>query len=957
MSANAASNSCGCCAGVSVETPLAIYNRPGLPAIAYRVGNYASVRKSLLARLSDSDWPVLRQLRTRDNDDFTNALLDAWAVTSDVLTFYQERIANESYLHTATERLSILEQSRLLGYQLAPGLAASTYLAFTMETTPGALELSPKPVQLTIGTRAQSVPGPDEQPQSFETIEAVEARVEWNAILPQLSETQTLTWDMKELWLEGANFTLAVGDVLLIIADSAGTKQASLRRVIKVTPDANVNRTGVTLATISPEPEESVTADKPAAFVMRAITSPFGHNAPKEAKFTNNTYSYDEWLLDGAEDESQLTLSYRNEKILAGSWAVIEQDDPGTETRKWIFSKVNGVMHLSVARYGVAGSATRLMLETPWDDGATLEPPPDLTLLRTMTIAAQSEEIAVAETPLTYPVYGATLTLNSRVEGLVPGRAIAISGKRQRLRIKHRAVTSSPTEKPRPDPRVPDDFPDIPDLPDIPDIDLPPILVLDAGGFVFLKPGDILSMAAPPMKLVGSVLSALTPEEFGSALGESSPPRLRLQVIDRDGKTGRVDISAGEIELLAAADDDELISEIAFIDDAPDTSITHDRDRTTLQLTAGLTNVYDRATVRINANVAAATHGESVRELLGGGDATSPYQSFTLGQPPLTYVSAETPTGSASTLKVFVNDVLWQEAPFFYGRGANERIYILRHDDDGRTTVQFGDGINGARLPTGQNNVRAEYRKGSGLGGLVEAGQISQLLSRPLGLKEVINPESAEGAEDAESRDAARQNAPITVLTLDRAVSLQDYEDFSRTFAGIAKAQAVWVWDGRKRSIFITVAGVEGEVLEEDGAVISKLKEALREYGDPFVAFTIKSYRQAMFQIHGTVTIHADHVVDTVMAAVQAALLDRYSFDARSFGQPVALSEAIATIQSISGVVAVDIDQFYRNDTPTPAWKARLDADRPAMGADGIVSAAELLLLDESSLNQLGATQ
>ena len=105
------------------------------------------------------DWPVLRQLRTRDDDDFTIALLDAWAVTSDVLTFYQERIANESYLRTATERLSILEQSRLLGYQLAPGLAASTYLAFTMETTPGAPEQAAKPVKLAIGTRVQSVPG------------------------------------------------------------------------------------------------------------------------------------------------------------------------------------------------------------------------------------------------------------------------------------------------------------------------------------------------------------------------------------------------------------------------------------------------------------------------------------------------------------------------------------------------------------------------------------------------------------------------------------------------------------------------------------------------------------------------------------------------------------------------------------------------------------------------------
>jgi len=112
-----------------------------------------------------------------------------------------------------------------------------------------------------------------------------------------------------------------------------------------------------------------------------------------------------------------------------------------------------------------------------------------------------------------------------------------------------------------------------------------------------------------------------------------------------------------------------------------------------------------------------------------------------------------------------------------------------------------------------------------------------------------------------------------------------------------------------------------------------------------------------LFQAHGTVTVAADHVVDTVMAALQAALLDHYSFAKRGFGQPVALSEVIAIIQSIAGVVAVDIDKFYRNDKPTPDWLARLDADRPAIGADGVVAAAELLLLDESSLNQLGATQ
>ena len=91
------------------------------------------------------------------------------------------------------------------------------------------------------------------------------------------------------------------------------------------------------------------------------------------------------------------------------------------------------------------------------------------------------------------------------------------------------------------------------------------------------------------------------------------------------------------------------------------------------------------------------------------------------------------------------------------------------------------------------------------------------------------------------------------------------------------------------------------------------------------------------------------------MAAVTADLRERYSFDAREFGQSVALSEVIAAIQSVAGVVAVDVDMFYRNDEPVPPLKSRLDAETPAMGADGLVPAAELLLLDEASLDQLSA--
>ncbi|MBS0179719.1 MAG: putative baseplate assembly protein [Nitrospira sp.] len=929
-------NECGCCAGIEASTPGLLVNRPGLSAIAYRVGTYQTFRQSLHARLSDGRWPVLRGLRTRDDDDFTIALLDAWAVTGDILTFYQERIANEAYLRTATERLSILEQSRLLGYQLGPGLAASTHLAFTLEDNPGVPAQAALPITLAVGTKVQTVPGPDEQPQTFETVEAIEARPAWNALLALQTATQPLSWNMPELWLAGTNVGLAVGEVILIVVESGSGFEASICRVTGVLPDPDRRSTKLLFATISTS-AQTIAATKPGVYVLRSQASPFGHNAPLQPQFNSSGVfqgTFSEWALDADETVTRLTLSSRNDKILMDSFVVIEQDDPGNGTRMWTFATVIEVVHRSVARYGIAGNGTRLSLSTGWTKGADSK----LDLLRTMTVSAQSEELIPAALPLLYPVYGEVLAFDQLVDGLIRGRPLAVTGVRQAISLKH------PAPSPFKGHKVPWGWPQP-----------PPALILDDGGSVLLLPGDVLHMTGYPSIVDGSSVVPLTPEAFGASLTQVPSPLLRLTLMDRDGRAGFLDISARDIELVASDSATETMSEIVLIDEAIGTSITHDRDRTTVQLATSLVNVYERATVRINANVAAATHGESVKEPLGSGDASVPYQQFTLRQPPVTYVSAETPAGSASTLKVYVNEVLWDEVPFFYGHGPTERIYITRRDDEGRTTIRFGDGIAGARLPTGQNNVRAEYRKGIGLGGLARAGQLSLLMSRPLGLKGVVNPEAAQGTEDPESRDDARTNAPLTVLTLDRAVSLQDYEDFARTFSGVAKAQAVWVWDGRKRSIFLTVAGPAGELLDEEGSVITKLKEALRTYGDPFVAFTVKPYRQAWFEVEGTVTIDPDHVNEVVMNAITADLEQRYAFEARSFGQPVALSEVIAAIQAVPGVVAVDLDRFARTDQSLPAIQPRLIADRPAMGADGEVPAAELLLLDPESLAQLKA--
>src|SRR5258708_39825055 len=100
----------GCCTGIEIATPQSEYNRPGLTALKYRAGDYATFFETMIARLSNLALDVtddngavslfypLSRVTTRELSDPSIALLDAWAVVADVLTFYQERTANEGYL-------------------------------------------------------------------------------------------------------------------------------------------------------------------------------------------------------------------------------------------------------------------------------------------------------------------------------------------------------------------------------------------------------------------------------------------------------------------------------------------------------------------------------------------------------------------------------------------------------------------------------------------------------------------------------------------------------------------------------------------------------------------------------------------------------------------------------------------------------------------------------------------
>ena len=279
---------CDCCVGVSQQTPQAITNRPALPAVAYRAGVYATFNASMLAALSDPNYPPLALLSTRDSSDFSIALLDAWAIVLDILTFYQERFANEAFLRTAVDQRSVYELARLVGYVPSPGVAASAVLAFTLSDAPG----SPDNVVIPTGTRVQSVPGPGQKPQVFETSSDLTALIECNAIPAQTSLPWQLPNGATSTWIAGVANNINPGDALLFIAAASGQPSTSGPADFRYVASATANPISGNTQIFWNQPLSSVAAaDASAAclYVFRKKAALFGVQAPNPFLFSRKT--------------------------------------------------------------------------------------------------------------------------------------------------------------------------------------------------------------------------------------------------------------------------------------------------------------------------------------------------------------------------------------------------------------------------------------------------------------------------------------------------------------------------------------------------------------------------------------------------------------------------------------------------------------------------------------------
>lgn len=936
---------CGCCE--PTPSPAPVFNRPGLPALSYRIGTQATFLSRMLSDLHANtllDRTSLVALTTRAPDDPAIALLDAWATVADVLTFYQERIANEGFLRTATERLSVLQLARAIGYELSAGVAASTYLAFTLQDAPG----SPASVAIAKGTKVQSVPPQGKLPQTFETIEDIVARPGWNALHPKTTYQLRFPAGASSHFLQGTSTRLQPGDSILIVGDErlkdATEDRWDYRIVTKVTPYPDLNITQVTWIPGLGGGGVLPAASNPKLYAFRQRAHIFGYNAPDwRSMSTDVKKAYDpstqdppnpgqstDWPgLNPFNTGFTFELDAVYPRILVGSWvALVQQYGQELTPIKELYRVLNAAP-VSVADFTLAGQATRLELDS--NDHLTEFG------RRQTAVFAQSEELPWVDSPFTNPDGAdAIVTLNDPVSQ----RSIDPVGGSDRIHILLDRVVHGLAHQQT---------------------------LIISGKWIRLKvTSSGLELVSPDGTTAKPILVAETLQVLGATLAAQDGTRIWHVRVKSTLDEGYVTAPPSSFTFYAADKSDPIVSEAVVVDavDLVDGGASSE-----ITLLTAVQNIYEPQTVTIYANIARATHGETVKEVLGSGDTGQPNQSFSLKKPPLTHVSASTPSGAQSTLQVRVDDVLWAESPSLYGLGPRDNDFIVRIDDNAKPTITLGDGLSGQRPPTGVENITAVYRSGIGLDGNVDSGVLTMLLTRPLGVRSVNNPLPATGAAAPEHLAQARNNAPLKVQTLDRIVSLEDYENFAAGFAGIGKAESAAIWNHDKRIVFLTVAGADGSALDPSSAVLQNLQLAIAEFHDPVQQVQIGPYTNLTFKLQATVLVDPRYIIDQVIANVQTALIDTFSFAKRNFSQPVTGAEVVTVMQDVTGVVAVELEtlaldvSFGAKSLDNPST---LVASFPfstvdiilqasaARFAGGVIQPAELLLVRPTGITLKG---
>ncbi|MEM9293222.1 MAG: kelch repeat-containing protein [Acidobacteriota bacterium] len=563
-----------------------------------------------------------------------------------------------------------------------------------------------------------------------------------------------------------------------------------------------------------------------------------------------------------------------------------------------------------------------------------------------------SEPLPLARVPLEIPMWGDRLVVEGEEPQLAVGQQLLISGRRPLVRYSDPfpleteiAEIGEPGESTQPGESGTDEW--------------TPVLTAFTGSPRRpILPGQPLTLLRAPWASSPGIQYGEEPTRDG-ALPAQDPGIFGEEPLNLRNEHGFAGYTATEAASFVVEPAPENVREVA--EAAVIRLVGEPQDGLTeIWLEAPLYFVYDRRTVSINGNVVAATQGAGSGEVvLGSGDGSLRNQVFRLPEGPLTRLSDLSPAGFLDALEIRVDDVLWQPVDELFTAGPLDQVYTVQQSFRDQTEIIFGDGVHGARLPSGEENVVAVYRIGAGVSGNVGAGTLTQLPSPPPGIAAVTNPMAAAGGASGEAPRELRDRLPLRPTDLGRIIAVEDFRSFALSYAGVAKANSAI---GRPWGVDAMVSvvpreepkpqdfGPDGRRLDEEelegAALFQALDQAMAAAVAPGITYRLLAAGVQFFNLELVVLADPRYDLESLERTLRATLLALYGFHRRDLGEGLSASEILSTVQMRPEIHLVDLDALYYSGQERERHPF-LPARPPSQPADG---RAHLLLVNPEEL-------
>jgi len=290
------------------------------------------------------------------------------------------------------------------------------------------------------------------------------------------------------------------------------------------------------------------------------------------------------------------------------------------------------------------------------------------------------------------------------------------------------------------------------------------------------------------------------------------------------------------------------------------------------------------------------------------------YQTYALSTPSVINISSVT-----------INGVAYQQVSYLIDYAGDAAVYAVTTDANNITYIQFGDNISGRIPPTG-SPIYVTYRVGGGSIGNVASNTIKYItywptLSQiPVGVSVINDSTAATGGADAESTDSIRINAPLSIRSVNRAVSLTDYANLAIQVNGVAKAIAnANVYSAV--TLYVCPSGDPGVLADNytPSTPFNNVTSNINLYlTDKAPANTTVVYQPPTYvgaYIMVSLTVNPQYTQSSVVANVTAAINSLFNIDNVVFNDTIAVSDVYNAIAAVEGISTQSIQMLVRADS------------------------------------------